>query len=309
MSRRCLKHSAFAAAALAAVWLVPMHGAAQAPQGAVAAATNPAAMAPTPRTPDGHPDLSGVWGGGGFGGGNADAPAETKNYYAPLRARAVGPTQDTVTTEFAGLAANFERDSGIGQRNINPANRPQYKPEYWEKVQLLDLEGNSEDPNMSCMPEGVPRMGAPGKIIQTQTELIFLYPNRQTYRVVYIDGRSHPPKETWEGTWMGHSIGRWEGDTLVIDTVDFNDASWLGYTGYFHSMQMHVIERMTRKGNTIARSVVVEDPKVLMQPWVMTPNATMTLNPDPKAELSEPLPCSERDRPGQKGGIVTKERG
>jgi hypothetical protein len=131
--------------------------------------------------------------------------------------------------------------------------------------------------------------------------MVFLYPLHT--RRIYIDGRSHPPEDQWLGTWFGHSVGRWEGDTLVVDTVDFNGLEWLGWPGWITSPDKHVIERIRRVGNTLTWEATVED-SILMRPWKMAPQ-TRLLNTDPQAELEEPLPCVERDL----GHIVTKERG
>jgi hypothetical protein len=260
----------------------------------------------TPRTPDGKPDLSGMWGGGGGGGGGADdePDADTKVFTSALRARnspEVDLSAPVGTDKNYGVnIVNFERDSGIRQR-MDP-NKPLYKPEYWEKVQQLDIDGNAQDPGFGCLPLGVPRMGPPQKIVQTPRELIFLYGLRMT-RIIPIDGRKHPPVEEWLGLWNGRSIGRWEGDELVIETVDFNDLSWLGWPGYFHSIDMKVTERMKRDGNTLTWQATVEDP-VFQKPWVWAPR-TLRLNPDPQAQFEEDLPCDERDLEN----MVTKERG
>ena len=102
------------------------------------------------------------------------------------------------------------------------------------------------------------------------------------------------PLDQLDGTWKGESIGHWEGITMVIDTIGFNDISWLDIGGYFHSENMHVIERIRRDGNTLTWQATVEDPDVLIKPWTMNPRV-LRLNPDPKAVLEETLPCSERD--------------
>ena len=122
------------------------------------------------------------------------------------------------------------------------------------------------------------------------------------YRVIPMDGRAHTPLADLDGTWKGESIGHWEGDTLVVDTIGFNDTSWLDYGGYFHSENMHVIERLRREGNTLTWQATVEDPDVLMKPWAINPRV-QKLNPDPKATLAESLPCVERDL----SHLVTKE--
>ena len=115
------------------------------------------------------------------------------------------------------------------QRRSN--NQPLYKPEFWEKVQFLDENGNKEDSNFHCMPAGVPRMGPPNKIVQTPTEVILMYNAKNAYRIIPTDGRPHDKINSEDQTFMGDSIGAWEGDTLVVDVVGFNDTSWLGWPG------------------------------------------------------------------------------
>jgi hypothetical protein len=109
-----------------------------------------------------------------------------------------------------------------------------------------------------------------------------------------MDGRSHSPEKELEGTWRGESLGHWDGDTLVIDTIGFNDTSWLDIAGYFHSENMHVIERLHRNGNKLTWQATVDDPDVFLKPWVMNAR-TLTLNSNPKAVLEESLPCDEHD--------------
>jgi len=243
--------------------------------------------AQTLRTADQHPDLSGVWTGGMGGAAVLDAEDNSESIRVTLNSR-------------GGTPINFERDNTLLRRR--DPNRPLYKPQFWEKVQQLDQNGNIEDPSYSCMPLGVPRMGPPSKIVQTPTEMILLYQPRNTFRVIPTDGRPHTLDKDLEGTWIGESLGRWEGDAFVIDSVGFTDASWLDIPGYFHSENMHVIERLRRQGNTLTWQATVEDPDVLLKPWVMNPR-TVRLNPDPKAVLAEDLPCLERDL----AHLVTKE--
>src|SRR6185503_5371662 len=153
---------AVAAAVAVSVLQVPVatqRGGAQAPAQNVA----------TPRTSDGHPDLSGVWGGRGGGGG--PRPDDKGNLTVLTKGRPCSRTQIAAGT--CAPAINFERDSGLQQRMTS--NLPIYKPEHWERVQYLDREGTLEDPEFNCKPSGVPRMGPPSKIVQTATELIFLY--------------------------------------------------------------------------------------------------------------------------------------
>jgi len=101
---------------------------------------------------------------------------------------------------------------------------------------------------------------------------------------VPIDGRKHDERETRTTTYMGYTVGRWEGDTLVLDSIAFNDFTWLARGGFFHSDEMRVVERFTRQGNEILYEVTVEDPMVLVEPWVMTPRI-MRLNANANAGL------------------------
>jgi hypothetical protein len=249
--------------------------------------------APTPRTADGKVDFSGVW--VNTAGGDLK-PDEQGNVTILSRGRPCHPGQECKP------AINFERDSGVRQR-MSP-NPPLYKPEYWEKVQDLDVNGNMKDPEIKCYPEGLPRIGAPSKIVQTPTEIIFLYQSHNTFRVIPIDGRGHDPIRSQDLTYYGDSVGKWEGDTLVIDSVGFTGESWLAWPGYFHTNNMRVVERLTRQGNTLTWQATVHDPQVLMQPWEMTP-VRRNLNPNPKAVLTEDLPCEDRDQEH----IVVRERG
>lgn len=264
-------------AVVMAAWLAPAVPSAQG-QG-----RGPAAPAgPTPRTADGKVDFSGVW----ANDGGAVVPDAQGNVTVLQKGRPCHPGQACAP------AVNFERDSGFRQR-MGP-NLPLYKPEHWERVQELDANGNREDPEWRCYPDGVPRMGAPGKVVQTATELILLYQGHNTFRVIPIDGRAHDPIRSQDLTYMGDSIGKWEGDALVIDSVGFTDESWLAWPGYFHSNKMRVVETLRREGNTLIWQATVHDPDVLQEPWVMNP-VRRNLNRNPKALLTEDLPCEERD--------------
>jgi len=253
---------------------------------------------PTPRV-NGHPDLTGMWGRGGGGGGNAQKPDEKGNLVVLQKQRPCPQTQ--IEAGQCAPGVNFERDSGLQQR-MDPI--PQYKPEFWAQVQDYDRNGTQLDPEFHCKPSGVPRMGPPAKIVQTPTELIFLYQQANTFRVIPIDGRPHDPIKSQDTTWYGDAVGKWDGDTMVIDIVGFNDESWIDWPGWFHSNNMHVIEKYTRVGKTLKWEAIVEDPDVLTEPYHVEAR-TLRLNPDPKATLIEDLPCEERDSQH----IVSHERG
>src|SRR5258705_3760000 len=201
------------------------------------------ANVPTPRMPDGKtPDLSGMWGGGGGGGGAK--PDEKGNIVVLNEARLCSQAQ--MDNKECAPGVNAERDAGMNQR---PARQPMYKAEFWEQVQHYDREGIQLDPAFHCKPAGVPRMGAPGKIVQTATELIMLYGNDNLFRIIPIDGRPHDPVKSQDTTWYGDATGKWDGDKLVIDIVGFNDESWLGWPGWLHSHNMRVVETYELRGN------------------------------------------------------------
>jgi hypothetical protein len=249
----------------------------------------PAAIA-TPHTPDGKPDLSGMWNGRNNGGGGITGELTALTPFpsrrcAPNQIGCGAQTNETVDGEFTGRME---------------ANRPIYKPEFWDKVQDLDRNSNTKDPLFQCQPYGVPRMGAPVKIVQTAREVILFYAaggaatQPEDFRIIPTDGRKHDPVRALDVTYYGDSVGKWDEDTLVVDSVGFNDITWLDKGGYFHSDLMHVIEKLHRDGNTLTYSVTVDDPQVLLKPWDMTPKV-LKLNMDPDATIQEGNPCHDYD--------------
>jgi hypothetical protein len=230
----------------------------------------------TPRTADGRPELAGFW-NGGRGGGGAGGLKDDGSVHASY------PARDSDVN-------NFERDFAVQTRAHT--NKPIYKPEYWATIQDMDWNGLTRDPTFSCGALGVPRLGAPDKIVQSSQEIIFLYENG-VYRIIPTDGRTHDPQQVGDTTPNGYSVGRWEGDTLVIESVGFDDVTWLNWTGYLHSNEMKVTERVTRSGDTLQWVATVED-DMLQEPWTMDP-IVRRLNADPKAWFWGALPCKERD--------------
>ena len=95
---------------------------------------------------------------------------------------------------------------------------------------------------------------------------------------------STTPRRRFEATYLGYAVGHWDGDTLVVDSISFVDSTWLGRGGLFHSELMHVVEKFTRQGDVILYDVTVEDPGVLVEPWVL-PTRTVRRNTNPDAGL------------------------
>jgi len=165
-----------------------------------------------------------------------------------------------------------------------------YESKYWDKVQELDIWTNKYDPVMTCQPLGVPREGPPRRIMQTDKDVVFFYQGGDAgggygeYRIVPTDNRKHDPKKAIEATYLGYTVGRWEGDTLVLDAISFVDSTWLGRGGLFHDENMHVVEKFRREGDVIYYDVTVEDPGVLVEPWVL-PTRILRRNANPDAGL------------------------
>ena len=123
--------------------------------------------------------------------------------------------------------------------------------------------------------------------------------------MIPLDGREHDPIRSQDLTYYGDSVGTWEGDTLVIDSVGFTDESWLAWPGYFHTNNMRVVERLRREGQH--PDLAGDDPRSGRPDAAVGDESRSgeTLNPDPKALLIEDLPCEDRDA----DHIATRERG
>ncbi len=228
-----------------------------------------AAQAPTPRLPNGKPDLTGSW--QGAGGGQQGSGGDMFRRCTPFQSKNcmewTNQSEDWV----------FMSATRLDQR------QPLYKPEYWDKIIELDQWTNKYDPVMTCLPLGIPRQGPPARIFHTENDITMIYRGGidggggyAEFRMIPLDGKPHDPRRAAQYTYMGYTVGRWEGDTLVLDSIAFSDETWLGRGGFFHSDQMRVIEKFTRTGNQMLYEVTVEDPEVLIKPWVI-PARTLRL--------------------------------
>jgi len=243
--------------------------------------------APTPRLANGKPDLSGSWQAvsGGQQGSGGDM------------FRRCTPFQSKNCMEWTNQSEDwpFMSATRLDQR------QPLYKPEYWDKIIELDQWTNKYDPVMTCLPLGVPRQGPPARIFQTDKDITMIYRGGvdggggyAEFRMIPTDGRKRNQQQALQYTYMGYTIGDWDGDTLVLDSIGFSDETWLGRGGFFHSDQMHIIEKFTRKGNEILYETTIEDPEVLVKPWVM-PARTLRLSTN-NAIIAERGSCTESER-------------
>jgi hypothetical protein len=238
---------------------------------AVEAARYPdAATKPTPKL-DGHPDLNGVW--HHFFGGLVGQVGN--NSYALDFGR-------SVPKGGASTAALTQK----------PDPDPQYKPEFMAKVKFLNENQVKEDRTLHCMSPGVPRIGVPQQIVQTPKSMVFLYADLtgNQWRVIPMDGRGHSTDPDLEDSYLGDSVGHWEGDTLVVDVTRLSDDTWLADNGFFHTNKLHVVERLRRVGDTIQYQMTADDPKVLAKPWTIS--RTLTLQRD---TLEPAAPCVDND--------------
>src|ERR1041385_6443501 len=162
-------------------------------------------------------------------------------------------------------------------------------PEARRKMEALK---SADDPDANCLPTGVPRQAPyPWRIVQTPTHVFFLFEgNIHSYRQIFMDGRRHPADP--DPTWYGHSIGHYEGRTLVVDTVGFNDRFWFDFKGHPHTERLHTIERYTRTTpTTLVNQITIDDPGAYSKPFTVTFTATLR----PGEELLEYI-CNENNQ-------------
>jgi hypothetical protein len=211
----------------------------------------PVLTAKAPKARDGRPDLSGIWlpdNTPGLKGTNGE----------PLPRHFISITfdmkEEDVPFTAAGAAAFRKNLAGDGR----------------------------DDPTSTCHPIGAPAVDTvpiPYKIVQTPGLVVILYEGDTVYRQIFTDGRKHA--ETTIPSYMGYSVGRWEGDTLLVETTGFNDKSWLDRTGHTHSEEMRVFERFHRNDlGHMDLAITIEDPKTFTRPISFIQSNTLTPDGD-----------------------------
>jgi hypothetical protein len=218
-----------------------------------------------PRMPDGKPNLS--------------APAP----------RLPGGKPD-LSGVWSPNANRFLRDIAV---DLKPDQVP-YQP--WAKAlfeQRIDGSHSKEDPDANCLPQGVPKVDAapaPWKIVPTPRAIVIIYEAFNLWRQIFLDGREVAADVN--PTWMGYSVGKWDGDTLVVDTKGFNGKAWLDQVGRPSTDALHVIERFHRKDfGHIDLQITIDDPKAYTRPW----NVTQDVRLLPDTELLEFI-CNENNK-------------
>jgi hypothetical protein len=261
------------------------------------AGTPTPATAPTPRTADGKPDLSDVWRNGRGPGGaarGAATPAAPANGPAPANAAAargaVAPPAPALVSLDEVAPASFG-NIGSGFKEGLP-----YQPWAAELVKQRMAVNSKDNPDAHCMPMGFmqfhnhPQLR---KIIQTPKVLVLMYEANYGLRQIFTDGRPLPKDpDPW---WYGYSVGKWEGDTLVVQTIGFNDESnygpiWLDVRGSPLTNAGKVTERFTRPNyGTLEIQITVDDPKAYTRPWTVRVTQRIA-----ETELNEFI-CEDRD--------------
>ena len=215
---------------------------------------------PAPRTSDGHIDFSGVYHAPGYGPGDP-------------------PIRNSET-----IARNIARD-------LKPEDVP-LLPAAAELMRQRNAQNSKDDPEGLCLPMGTPRKDPyPWKFVQTPTLPLILYEgNVHGYRQIFLDGRPHNPGVI--ETWWGDSIGHWDGDALVVDTVGLNGKAWLDLIGHPRTEKAHITERFTRPElGRMNVEITIDDPGAYSKAWKVFESSQLA----PGWEITEYV-CNENNR-------------
>ena len=214
---------------------------------AAASSSGQSAAYKAPRTPDGKPDLNGIW-----------QVMNTANWDIQDHDQRQGPLY--------ALGAAFSIPAGEG---VVVGNEIPYQPDALAKKKENAEQWLKLDPEVKCYLPGIPRatyMPYPFQIVQTPGHTLFAYAYANASRIVYMDQKVEPQIDTW----MGYPSGRWDGETLVIESTGFNDLSWFDRAGNFHSDALKVTERFTPiSRDALQYEATIEDPKVFTRAWQM----------------------------------------
>jgi hypothetical protein len=224
---------------------------------------------PVPRTADGKPDLSGVWQGMGALGGNQAATAE--------------PPPGPPVAGFRDVAQNIKEGLPL-------------KPEGAALLKERRDNNSKDNPEAHCLPMGIVQFhtqGAPRKFIQTPGVLVILYEASSGLRQIFTDGRPAPNNDP-QPWWYGYSVGKWDGDTLVVETTGLRDGGWLDIFGSPLSDAAKIIERFRRVSyGRLEIDITIDDSKLYTRPWTVRVNQRIL----PDQELIEFI-CLENQRFG-----------
>jgi hypothetical protein len=239
-----------------------------------AADGKPNLLAPTPKTPDGKPDLSGIWENPGW-----------RNLGTGVSGTGGAPGTPAVLPRGPGLF--FDIGSGV------PGGLP-LQPQAADLKKKRIADNMKDNPDAHCLPMGNMQLQThpqPRKIIQTPDVIVILYEGNAGIRQIFTDGRPLPPNDPrpW---WFGYSTGRWEGEMLVVKSSGFRDGGWLDVNGSPLTDAATVTERFTRVNyGNLNIEITVDDPKAYTRPWTVTVNQQIMLD----TELIEFI-CLENEK-------------
>jgi hypothetical protein len=242
------------------------------PRAAEGQADRPSTRLELPRTASGKPDLNGIW----QALGNAHYDIEPHSA-RPALAMRPGPVVPVPAKEVIALGAVGAVPSGLG---IVVGGRIPYLPEAPAKRNENRENWLGRDPEIKCYLPGIPRatyMPFPFQIFQSERKVFIVYEYAGAVRDIYLEDPGPPQIDSW----MGQSVGRWEGDTFVVEATGFNDQSWLDRAGNHHSEALKVTERYTMTTPYhILYEATLEDSKVFSRPWTIRLPLYRHVNPD-----------------------------
>jgi len=214
-----------------------------------------------PRLAGGKPDLNGVW--QALNEANYDIELHVARPAMALRSGPYGPVPAAAVLALGAVGAV---PPGVG---VVDGELP-YKPDALARKKENHENWLTRDPEIKCYLPGVPRatyMPYPFQILQSASQVFIAYEYAGAVRDIYLKDPGPPPVESW----MGQSVGRWDGDTFVVDVTGFNDQTWFDRSGNFHSDALHVIERYTRtSADVMVYEATIEDANVFTRPWRMS---------------------------------------
>jgi hypothetical protein len=212
-----------------------------------------------PRTADGKPDLNGIW--QALNEANYDLEGHMARPAMALRPGPYGPVPAAAVLALGAVGA-VPPSLGVVEGGTIP-----YKPEALVIKKQNQADWLNLDPEIKCYLPGVPRatyMPYPFQIVQSPSAMTFVYEYASAARNIYLKN----PGPALADSWMGQSVGHWEGETLVVNVTDMNEKTWFDRAGNFHSDKLHVVERYTRTSpDVIAYEATIEDPEVFTRPW------------------------------------------
>jgi hypothetical protein len=212
-----------------------------------------------PRAEGGHPDLNGIW--QSMNEANFDLEAHVAKSAMALRPGPYGPVPAAPVLAL-GAVGSVPPSLGVVEGGEIPYKAEARKKKVENQEKWLD-----RDPEIKCYLPGVPRatyIAQPFQIFQNAKQIFFAYQYAGAVRNIYLKDPGPPPVDSW----MGQSVGKWEGETLVIDVTGFNDSTWFDRAGNWHSDALHVVERYTRTSPDVMwYEATIEDANVFTKPW------------------------------------------